>query len=182
MNLKNCLPFSEIDKFLGSINGDVGCLTDTSFLISLGDKDNHFHEDALFMQEKLADYGVRIFASVIARSEFIDWHRRTIMTETLMDMLVPTSKWRISSAVREELRSQRGWVDNQLRSGNDPYLTDSRIKECKQVFLPKTQSGQTGWVELCRHYLGGKLFAAWAEIVAVLQLHYVDMPLLMVSC
>ena len=97
------------------------------------------------------------------------------MTETLMDMLIPTSRWKISSSVREILRSQKGWIDNQARTGSDPYLPDNRIKKCKQAFLPKTQSGQIGWVELCKEYLGGKLQHAWSEITASLSINYIDM-------
>ncbi len=129
--MQGCRPFSDIDQCLAPLTGDIGCLVDTSFLIAVNDEDGPFHDDAIFLLEKFADRGVRLFASVTARSEFIDYHRRVIITETLMDMLAPTSKWRISSAVREELRSQRGWLDNQLSKENDPYLTDYRIKDCK---------------------------------------------------
>jgi hypothetical protein len=172
-----CLPFSEIDKYLSTLSGDIGCLADTSFLIAIADEEHHFHDDALFLQEKLANYDVRIFVSVTARSEFIDFHRRVIISETLMDMLAPSSKWRISAAVREVLRKQKGWIDNQMRSedAGEPYLTDSRIKLCKQIFLPKSQSGQIGWTELCREYLSGRLLSAWTEIVDALQLNYIDM-------
>lgn len=175
MKLKGALPFSDIDQYLKSVQGDIGCLADTSYLIALGDRDHQLHEDAIFMHEKLADFNVRMFVSVTVRSEFIDFHRRMILTETLMGMLAPSSKWRISAAVRKELNSQKGWIDNQLGSGNDPYLTDSRIKDCKQIFLPKSQSGQIGWVELCKEYLAGKLLVAWNEIVSTAQLHYIDM-------
>lgn len=173
--MKTCLPFSEIDKYLSSLKGEIGCLTDTSFLIAVADKDHEFHDDAFFIHEKLAEHGVRAFASVTARSEFIDYHRRVIVTETLMGMLAPTSRWRLSSSVKEILKQQKGWIDNQLRAGGEPILSDSRIKICKQAFLPKTQSGQIGWVELCREYLDGKLLSAWNNIVDAFPLHYVDM-------
>ncbi|MBY0384454.1 hypothetical protein K2X05_04775 [bacterium] len=173
--MTGALPFSDIDFYLKSIQGDIGCLADTSYLIALGDKDHQLHEDALFLHEKLAEFNVRIFVSVTVRSEFIDFHRRMILTETLMGMLPSSSKWKISEAVRRELNSQKKWINNQLSSDRDPYLTDYRIKDCKQIFLPKSQSGQIGWVELCKEYLKGKLLAAWNEIVHTAQLHYIDM-------
>lgn len=169
------LPFSEVDNYIQKINSSLGCIADTSFLIAISDKDNHFHEDAQFLFEKIVQDGIPVFATVTTRSEFIDFHRRVIMTETLMDMLVQTSKWKISSTVREVLRSQKGWIDNQARTENDPYLSDYRIKKCKQVFLPKTESGQIGWVELCREYLSGRLRTAWGEIADVLSINYIDM-------
>jgi hypothetical protein len=173
--MPSALPFSEVDHYLASIPNDIGCLVDTSFLIAVNDTENSFHEDAIFLQERLADRGVRLFVSVTARSEFIDYHRRVIVTETLMDMLAPSSKWKISTAVRDVLQKQKGWIDNQSRSENEPYFTDYRIKVCKQAFLPRTQSGKIGWTEFCREYLSGRLLTAWTGISEALQLQYVDM-------
>jgi hypothetical protein len=113
----------------------------------MSNKDHSSHEDSQFVGEKFAEYNVKLFVSVTARSEFIDYHRRVTITETLMGMLAPTSRWRISSAVRAVLQKQQGWIDNQPHAGNEPYLSDSRIKICKQAFLPKTQSGHIGWIE-----------------------------------
>lgn len=173
--MSGSLPFSDVDRYLATLSGEIGCLVDTSFLIAVNDKENSFYDDAIFLQERLAELGVRLFVSVTARSEFIDYHRRVIVTETLMDMLPPSSKWRISAAVRKVLEQQKGWIDNQPRSDNEPYLTDSRIKICKQAFLPRTQSGHIGWTEICREYLSGRLLTAWTEISDALQLQYVDM-------
>jgi hypothetical protein len=142
--LSRCVQFSEIDNLVTENNKLPLCLADTSFLIAMSDPEHTFHEEAQFLCEKFAEFNIKIFVSVTARSEFIDYHRRVIITETLMDMLAPTSKWKISSSVRDILKSQRGWIDNQARSDNQPYLSDSRIKTCKQAFLPKTQSGQIG--------------------------------------
>jgi hypothetical protein len=173
--LGQALPYSEVDDYFSKVDPSLGCIADTSFLIAIADKDHPFHEDAQFLFEKLVEWKVPIFATVTTRSEFIDFHRRVIVTETLMDMLAPSSKWKISSAVREVLRSQKGWIDNQARVDGDPYLSDSRIKKCKQAFLPKTSSGQIGWVELCREYLIGRLHSAWKEMTDALSINYVDM-------
>ena len=170
-----CLPFSEIDVYLKGASVSRQCLADTNFLIAISDKDHSFHEDAQFFGDKLADYQFAISVSVTARAEFIDHKRKVIVTEALMDMLSPTSKWKLSSAVREILKSQKGWIDNQARMNNDPYLSDARIKICKQTFLPKTQSGQIGWVNFCQEYLHGRLVAAWDLLVERLLLNYIDM-------
>lgn len=166
--------FSDIDQYIKLMGTKIGCLCDTNFLISLSDKDHTFHEDSQFLFEKLVEHQIPLYVSVTARSEFIDFHRRVIMTETLMDMLAASSKWKISSAVREVLKSQKGWLDNQTKDDDEPYLPDSRLKKCKQAFLPKTESGQMGWVALCREYLSGRLLKAWNEISVSLSLNYMD--------
>ncbi len=173
--MSRCVQFSEVDLIISKSQELPLCLADSSFLIAISDKDHPQHDDAQFLYEKLVEYNAKIFTSVTARSEFIDYHRRVILTETLMDMLAPSSKWKISAAVRKELATQRGWIDSQAKTGTEPYLSDSRIKICKQAFIPKTQSGQIGWTELCKEYLSGRLFSAWTAIADALDLNYVDM-------
>lgn len=171
-----CLPFSEIDIVLAKkLSGATGCIVDTSFLISVNDSDHDFHADAQFLFEKLVEHQIPLYVSVSARAEFIDFQRRVTVTEILMDMLAPTSKWKISAAVREVLKSQRGWIDNQASQGNDPYLTDSRIKICKQTFTPRNHSGQIGWVEFCKEFLAGRLATIWQDLVDDLSLNYIEM-------
>ncbi len=92
-----------------------------------------------------------------------------------MDMLSSNSKWKISAAAKKVLISQRGWIDNQAKDDELPILTDIRIKNCKKIFLPRTQSGQIGWVELCKEYLDGQLLESWNILSESLQLNYIEM-------
>jgi predicted nucleic acid-binding protein len=170
-----CLPFSDIDIFLKKADASNGCVADTSFLIAASDEEHHFSEDAQFIFGKLVEYKIPIYVSVSARSEYVDFIRRLIVTEALMDMLVPASKWKISSSVRDTLKSQRGWIDNRAKQELLPYLNDSRIKLCKQSFLPRNQSGQVGWIEFCNEFLKNRLLTAWNDLVELLELNYVDM-------
>lgn len=109
----NCRPFSEIDIYLKEVSGHSACLVDTNFLIALSDKEHSLHSDARFLHEKLVEHSIAIMASVSARAEYIDYQRRVITTENLMGMLPSTSKWKISSAVREILSTQKSWIDGQ---------------------------------------------------------------------
>lgn len=171
-----CCPFSEIDILLAkSTTKPQGSVVDTSFLIAIADREHSFHEDAQFIFEKLVEHQIPLYVSVSARAEFIDFQRRVVLTETLMDMLSPKSKWKISLAARNVLMSQKGWIDNQARQDESPYLTDSRIKLCKQVFAPRNHSGQIGWVKLCQEFLAGRLATSWENLVEDLALNYVDM-------
>lgn len=173
--MNNGVPFSSIDQFLVDKKIAPYALCDTSFLVAMSDEDHLFHEEAQFLVEKLAEYDFKLFVSVTARSEFIDYHRRVKVTETLMGILAPSSKWKITQAVRDGLKKQRGWIDDQIGRGFEGILTDSRIKDCKQIFLPVTQSGKIGWIELCKEMLGGQLLGVWNQISDLLKLNYVDM-------
>lgn len=168
-------PFSDIDDFLREVDGSAGCLADTNCLIAMTDKENAFHDDMDFLFERLAHHKIPIYVSVTARSEFVDFVRRMVMTETLMDMLGPSSPWQISNGVREVLKTHRGWLDNERARDRDLYLNDYRIKDCKQTFQPRSLSGQVGWVKLCQEYLNGKLLQSWDQISESLSLNYIDM-------
>lgn len=169
------IPYSGVDNFLVNIDCEKGCILDTNFLIALTEESHKFHEDSHFIYEKLVEYKVPIYSTVTIRTEFIDYQRKIKVTESLMDMLAPSSKWKISSSVRDHLKKQRGWIDNQAKDDELPCLSDARIKEIKRVFLPKSQSGQIGWIEMCRELLLGRLLEAWSAVEDALSIRYIDM-------
>ncbi len=169
------IPYSDIDNYLSKTDLLKGCILDTNFLIALTEENHKHNDDSKFIYEKLVHYKVPIYCTVTVRTEFIDYQRRIKITESLMDMLAPSSKWKISSSVRDTLRKYRGWIDNQAKDDEIPCLTDTKIKEIKKIFLPKTQSGQIGWIELCKEFLSGKLLLAWTDIEDALALNYIDM-------
>ncbi len=168
------IPFSEIDRYLKQLEQPIpGCLVDTQFLVAVTDELHPFFEDAEFLFEKLVEYQIPIFTTVTTRSEFVDIRRRFIITETLMGMLSASSKWKISATTQKVLRAQKTWVDAQASTDALPLLTDSRIKDCKEIFMPRTQSGQIGWIQLCDEYLSEKLLAAWNKIQEELSLNHI---------
>lgn len=169
------IPFSDVDIFLGKLSNTAGCLVDTNFLIALSEEHHPFNDDAQFLFERLVEHEIKLYCTVTNRTEFIDFHRKLIITETLMGMLSPASKWKISAATRKQLLSQKGWIDNQAKEDELPLLTDKRIKDCKKEFLPKTQSGQIGWVEICKEFLNNQLLQAWSTLSESLQLNYIEM-------
>lgn len=169
------IPYSDIDTYLSKTDLSNGCLLDTNFLIALTEENHKHNDDSRFIYEKLVEYKVPIYCTVTVRTEFIDYQRRIKMTESLMDMLAQSSKWKISSSVRDTLKKHRGWIDNQAKDEEIPCLSDTKIKEIKKIFLPKTQSGQIGWVELCKEFLSGRLLLAWNDIQDALSLNYIHM-------
>ena len=169
------LPYSDVDTYLLKLENSKGCIVDTNFIIALTEENHAYHEDSKFLYEKLVYYKVPIYCTVTLRTEFIDFQRRMIITESLMDMLAVSSKLKISANVRDVLKKQKGWIDNQSKEDELPLLNDARIKILKKTFLPKTQSGKIGWIELCNEFLQNKLLNAWNEIESELCLNYVDM-------
>lgn len=170
------LPFSDIDKFMASFEEPIqGCILDTNFLIAAIYEPHPFHEDAEFLFKKLEEHEIPIHATVSTRAEFIDIQRRIIITEVLMDMLAPNTKWRITAAQKNELRKHRAWLDSQSGNSDLPILPDKRIKNCKEIFFPTTRSGKDGWIEICKYYLNDALLKSWDEIVDFLGINYIEL-------
>ncbi len=152
----NVIPFSQIDLYLNSIHPKAqGCLVDTNFLFAAMYKGVHlFSEDAEFLFEKLALYNIPVYTTITTRSELLDLERRIIITEALMGMLAPHSKWRISNEVAKKLKAHKTWIDQEANAGRLPLLTDYRIKQTKELFIPVRASGKNGWLEICDEVLG----------------------------
>jgi hypothetical protein len=169
------LPFSSIDKHIEKVGPINGCIVDTQFLVASLYPAHTFNEDAEFVFEKLQEYRIPIFSTVTTRSEFIDIQRRITITEALMDMLSPTSTWKLSANTRSELMKQKNWIDSQGRKEELPILPDRKIKDCKFLFHPLSQSGHHGWLEICNYYLKDRLEQSWDNIVEALSINYIQL-------
>jgi predicted nucleic acid-binding protein len=166
-------PFSSIREVIERTNAaETGCLVDTNFLVALTYEPHVFNEHTVAAYDTLADCKVPIYVGLPSRSELLDVQRRIIITEALMDMIAPGSKWKISKETTKTIRAQKTWVDTQATGDKLPILPDSRIKSCKEIFLPKNHSGQSGWLEICKHFLSD-LRSTWAEAEKKLGLRYI---------
>ncbi len=165
-------PFTSAREVIDRTNAvETGCLVDTNFLVALTYEPHVFHEHAISIYDVLAERKVPIYVGLASRSELLDVQRRIIITEALMDMIAPNSDWRISKSAVQEIRKHKIWIDTQATGDKLPILPDARIKDCKEVFLPKTQSGQSGWIEICNHFLAD-LKSTWEVAESELGLRY----------
>ena len=105
----------------------------------------------------------------------MDIRRRIIITEVLMDMLTPESPWRLSVESLKELKKHRTWIDIQAAKNDIPILNDSRIKQCKNAFMPQTHSGKTGWIEICHTYLTGTMTTSWKLLIDQMGINHLDL-------
>lgn len=156
--------FSEFDSYLKTIQWGPsvqGTILDTNILISSSYEVKSDHEEVIDFLEKLTEAEFRIFTTVNTKSEYLDFHRRLIMTENLRDMLDPSSGWRISAAGRAQIQVQSGQLKRQEdQQGSDPVFSDRQLKKIKSAFSAGMHSGQTGWLSLCHSLLHGRLDVA----------------------
>lgn len=166
-------PFSSVGKILVASNiKKTGCLLDTNFLIALTYEVHAFHEEARALFNQLFKSKVPLYVGLPARSEFLDFQRRLAITEAVMDMLAFGSRWRISKEATKLLRAHKLWIDGEAKINRLPVLTDARIKQCKELFLPRSQSGKIGWLEICASFLRN-IQTTWQKTEETLGIQYV---------
>lgn len=105
------IPFSEIESYLSSIEKldlHKGAILDTNILISAGYELRDSHQEVVGLWEILQKKKYRLFATVNTRSEFLEFQRRLILTENLLDMVDPQSKIKISSRARAKIQTLKG--------------------------------------------------------------------------
>jgi len=168
-------PLSEIDKVFSQIPADERfCLIDSNILIAWYYDVHEFNDEAQFVFEHLVENKAVPFASITTRYEFLDFVRRVIITEQLMDMLDSESPYRISAKVRAQLESFKRWIKTTRVRDELPVLPDNKIKEAKRLFTPERHSGHHGWLELCDEFLKGRLDYAWQTLVEGIGINYID--------
>jgi hypothetical protein len=163
------IPFSDFREYLRDLNFSPsefarGCLLDTNVLISLTyEARDDFEEMAEFL-DTLAEEGFQCFTTVTTRAEFLDFHRRLIMTEHLLEMIAPGSQVKLPSKVRAQIQVQQGQIRRYEQQGRDAIFFDSNIKRIKSAMIEDASGGLEAWKALCDMILSGKLLKVEDEL------------------
>lgn len=163
------VPFSEIENYIQAIKklqGRVRTILDTNVLASLTYEVKSNHEAVVDLIFRLEKMDVDFYTTVNTKQEFIDFHRRLLLTENLLDIADPHSKAKIPHDVKQEVRKAHANImSRQKTHGSDPIFNDTQIKNIKRNFSAANHSGQLGWLKFCEIYLKPQLL----EIEQVLE-------------
>lgn len=159
------ISFSEFNSYYKPLRGSKefaqGTIIDTNILIALTYEVNPNNEDVLkFFEDSLAPeqkQGLRLFTTVNTRSEYLDFYRRLIMTESLRDMVEENSKWKLPSKAKAQIQYQSGILKRREQQGSDPVFNDTQIKAIKSSFSAGRHSGHEGWISMCSRILNLRL-------------------------
>ncbi|MBI4925608.1 MAG: hypothetical protein HY843_06755 [Bdellovibrio sp.] len=154
------IAFSEFDSYIKTIQISdyvLGTILDTNILVSLTYEIKTDYEEVTDFVDKLIDHGICLYTTVNTKAEFLDFHRRLMMTEHLRDLLDSTTHCKISSSAKAQIQVQSGQLKRQEQQGGDPVFSDRQIKKIKSAFSAGMHSGHRGWLEICRGILAGRL-------------------------
>ena len=120
------IAFSEFDDYYKALKKTdlvSGTILDTNILISLTYEVKSDYEEIADFVDSLIDQKFLLFTTVNTKSEFLDFHRRLIVTEHLRDLLDAAPGYRLSSAERAQIQVQSGQLKRQEQQGSDPVFS-----------------------------------------------------------
>ena len=153
--------FSDFQQYLAELRRRpdffAGAILDTNILIAMSYEVKKEHERVSELLDIAAEEGFRLFATVTTKSEFIEFNRRLVMTESLIDLADPHSKVKIPKAGKSAIDVATGSMRANAKRGGDPVFTDTQLKNIKRAFSAGPHSGHIGWLTICREVLSGRL-------------------------
>jgi predicted nucleic acid-binding protein len=158
------IAFSQLPEYLerlkaASPTGTRATILDTNVLITSGYEVREEHERVHKVLDLLNDHGYRLLATVNTKAEFLEFQRRLLLTETLLDLVDEHSKARVPSAARAKIATLKGSLKTSVGadSERDFIFNDVHLKKIKKEFSAGPHSGRTGWLEICANVLDGRL-------------------------
>ena len=145
--------------FLLNLDAHKGTILDTNVLISANYDVRDSHAQVIEVLDVLQKLSYRIFATVNTRSEYLEFQRRLILTENLLDMVDEFSKSKLSKSARAKIQTLKGSLKTSMAADadKDEVFNESQLKKIKKEFSAGPHSGQKGWLEICDVFLKGKI-------------------------
>lgn len=152
------IPFSKIESYLDDLEkqgAPKGTILDTNILISASYELSDTQESVSEILDILNNKNYRLFATVNTRSEYLEFQRRLVLTESLFDAVDEYSKIKISSRAKAKIQTLKGSLKTSIVADKDKFevFNESQLKKIKKEFSAGPHSGQQSWLQLCDVYL-----------------------------
>lgn len=169
------LPFNEVSSNISNNPAFKKVLIDTCTLISFSHETNEFNTETVDLIETLKRNKVLACTNVNIRSEFIDFHRRLILTEALTILSQQTKGIMSYTDVAKKLKAHKTNVEKRANADNPLVLNDSAIKQFKKLLSFKHLDTENVWLKFCKDNLQGHLEHTFEIIKRVLKLKYLSL-------
>ncbi|OFZ20361.1 MAG: hypothetical protein A2Z20_12635 [Bdellovibrionales bacterium RBG_16_40_8] len=134
------VPFSEFQKFIIDLKGRpnyfAGAFLDTNILVSMSYEIKKEHDSVFEILDLASEVDIKFFVTVTTKSEFIEFQRRLLMTEGLIDLVDAHSEVKITRAAKAAIDSATGSMRAKVARGSDPVFTDTQLKTLSAHFQP----------------------------------------------
>lgn len=162
------IPFSDLENYMAGLQKGglpIRAILDTNVLAALTYEVKPNHEQVSTCILSLEKFKAATFATVNTKQESVDFHRRLLLTETLLDLVDVHTKARIPKEAKLAIqRAYAAVMSRQKTRGSDPIFSDSQIKDIKSEFSTGSHSGHLSWLKFCEEYLRAPLLEIEHEL------------------
>ncbi|MBL7716359.1 MAG: hypothetical protein JNL01_12910 [Bdellovibrionales bacterium] len=175
----NRLGFRPFRNALEKAPKDTTLVVDSNIIIAYFDEAHSLHEKVVEFLDDLDEIAnITLYTTVTTKSEFLEYHRRRLLTEALVSIAdgevdVPISessrakiytikgRRNLRESQEEKRAAETGDLDFDI---NVSYFNDKEIKDIKKAFRARDIPNETGWLKICEVYLKSKLVELETEI------------------
>ena len=162
--------FSEFgDYYVGLKNQEgpaLGTVLDTNVIIALGRSLEKFHTHILeFFDNQIYSRKIPCFTTVNITSEFLEFHRRLLITKGLQDAINEFSDAKFSNKQKEIIRRYSAKLkkrESDKQAG--PTFYDTEIKNIRKIFCNSGKKGLDFWNSLCDVFLRPRLYEEYNNL------------------
>jgi len=160
--------YSELDTLLEAHPGaGTGFLIDTNILVSSTYDLDRFNEIAAECMDRLIERAIPLYCNVNIRLEFLEIHRRIVISDSLLDFEHRCTKALLPPHLASELTNYRNSYERRRKKRPDEpplRLSDTEIKSFKFMMLKILgRNGDDLWTEFCQKYVGSQITELWNE-------------------
>ena len=160
--------YSELDALLAAHpNAKKGFLVDTNILVAATYELDKYNEIAVKFIDSLADREIPLYCNVNIRAEFLEIHRRIVISESLLDLEEQCNKASLPPNLASELTSYRSAYERKRKTKPDEpprRLSESEIKVFKLMMINVAGNrGDDLWTQFCDNNIGTKIIKLWEE-------------------
>jgi len=167
--------FGSLESFIDNLGEDVikGCIVDTNFAVACLHHMHTFYTDANKSFKILSDKSVSLFSTHTIRSEFLDIHRKYVLTRKIVELYDENGRWK--GKVKQTLKDFLEPIVEGIRDSKEEFhfLSDNKLKDIKMEFFPKNESGKAGWIDFCNYFLATELEDYWKQVEDSFGLNYI---------
>ena len=156
------IAFSELPDYLSQLKIAPefrATILDSNILITMTYNVRDDYTDVCDALAVLEEAGYRLLATVNTKAEYLEYQRRIILTEVLLDAVDEHSTLKLPTKARARITTLKGSIKTAALSDPDRDIVfgDYHLKKIKKEFSAGEHSGKIGWIELCKKFMAGKL-------------------------
>lgn len=171
--------FSEFKNYFRNLSisssEELGTVLDANILITLSYEPKKYHSRVKnFLRDEIYAQGIKCFTTVNTTMEYLEFHRRLLMTEGLRDSIDQYSKLNLSNKKKQAIRTKSTILATREKNQKaDPIFYDREIKQIREAFARSGYRGLKAWQGLSEVFVKRALHIEY-ENLKKLDVQYVS--------